>query len=193
MFLRQEFASSGGIHPPLAAFSKDDFMMRGFNMLTQARLKELLHYDPETGIFTRKTKYTNMDVGDISGGIDNTGYIRIYTAGKRYKAHHLAWLYVYGCLSPIQIDHINHDRSDNRICNLRAVSHRENQLNQSIPKNNKSRIVGVHWDKRRNQWIASIRVNYKLITLLSRKDFFECCCARKSAESKYGFHENHGK
>ena len=161
-------------------------------MITQKRLKQLLHYDPETGVFTRNTKYLDMEVGDVAGGVDDSGYVRIYVDGKRYRAHRLAWLYVYGEW-PDKVDHADHIRNNNKIGNLESGTYRDNALNQSVPKNNKSGVIGVHWHKGRNQWIASIRINYKLITLLSRKDFFETVCARKSAEIKYGFHENHGK
>ena len=98
-------------------------------MLTQERLKELFHYNPETGEFTRLQKSCGVLPGTIAGWTENTGYVRIKIQGKSYVAHRLAWLYMTGELPAKQIDHINLIRSDNRWVNLRSASASENKCN----------------------------------------------------------------
>ena len=84
-------------------------------MLTQERLKELLHYDEETGLFTRKTRVASRMKGTISGARHNKGYVQIMIDGDNYLAHRLAWFYVYGEWPKNQIDHINRIKTDNKI------------------------------------------------------------------------------
>jgi len=161
--------------------------------ITQERLKELLHYNPLTGIFIRLTKPSNnRNIGDIAGGRDGV-YMTISLDGVKYKSHRLAWLYVYGVWPRDQIDHENHDKLDNKILNLKEATNKTNGMNQSKKSNNTSGITGVSWYKRNNQWQSYISVNGKITSLGRFNDFFEACCARLSAKSKYGFHENHGK
>ena len=155
--------------------------------LTQKSLKAILDYNQETGIFTRK-----KNGRPITKPNDN-GYIRITINYKRYYAHRLAWLYVYGSFPEKQIDHINHDRSDNRAANLRCVSQQTNARNASMSTNNTSGVTGVYRCKRRRAWFSSIMINGKTKCLGYFKDKFEAICARKSVENKYGFHANHGR
>ena len=130
-------------------------------MLTQEKLKELLHYDPFTGIFTRKIKqkHTAFKVGATSGCIAR-GYVIIRIYNKTYQAHRLVWLYVYG-KNPIElIDHINTIRNDNCLCNLREATRTENAQNQvKAVAGNKSGYLGVSWNKKSSKYIAQITVN----------------------------------
>ena len=87
--------------------------------LTAERLRERLHYDAETGVFTRRFGSGHARAGDMAGTVHRTGYVRISIDGGKYTAHHLAWLYVHGVWPSDQIEHINRKRSDNRIANLR--------------------------------------------------------------------------
>lgn len=161
-------------------------------MITQKELKEILHYDPETGIFTRKSKPTyNAKIGDPVGSVDH-GYLRINVIGKRYYAHRLAWLYMYGEWPNI-IDHIDANKENNRIGNLRNVDFSGNMMNGRISRCNKTGIVGVAWDKFRKKWRVEISANLKANNLGRYDDFFEACCVRRSAENRLGFHPNHGK
>lgn len=161
--------------------------------LTQEYLKSILDYNPENGIFTWKFNRSKLaKIGCIAGTIDKRGYIVIGVNQKNYKAHRLAWLYVYGEFPPKQIDHINHDRTDNRIANLRIVSNQENQKNKTKQINNTSRVTGVGWHKASNKWCARISVNKKYIHLGLFTDINEAIAARKQAELYYGFHANHG-
>jgi len=163
------------------------------SILTQSYLKEILHYDPETGIFTRIIDRHYMHKkGAVLGSVTVGGYMAINLDALPRPSHRLAWLYMYGEFPKGQIDHINHDRTDNRIKNLRVVSHKENGRNQKLGSNNTSGVNGVHWDKARKKWKAIIKVNYKNIQLGRFDNFFDAVCARKSADIRYGFHPNHG-
>jgi hypothetical protein len=125
-------------------------------MLTQERLKELLHYDPETGVFTRRTKVGRYLAGSVSGAKHNKGYIQITIDGSNLLAHRLAWLYVYGKFPIDQIDHINRIKTDNRIQNLRDVDASTNHHNVGLRSHNRSGITGVVWSARSKKWIAQV-------------------------------------
>jgi len=161
-------------------------------MITQKLLKELLNYDPDTGIFTwiiRRSQ--SVKSGSIAGGVESLGYRRITISKKRYAAHRLAFLYMVGRF-PTEIDHINHKRDDDRWCNLREVTKSENHHNESLAKNNTSGVIGVREVNRRSKWRASITVNGKKIELGSYLRFNDAVAARKEAEMEHGFHPNHG-
>lgn len=153
-------------------------------MLTQEELRKELLYVPATGGFYRK--------GNLVGNRHHSGYMRIMVLGKRYQSHRLAWLYIHGEW-PNEIDHINHIKDDNRISNLRNVTRKENLKNISISSRNKSGVVGVSWHRGSRKWQADIKVDKKTVYLGIFQDKFEAICARLSANTKYGFHENHGK
>lgn len=134
--------------------------------ITQDELKELLHYDPETGMFTWKSHRGGTAYKYSVAGRKNTqGYIAIRVKGCRYQAHRLVWLYVNGYLPKYQIDHINGDGSDNRLCNLREATHAENQQNVSIRSDNTSGFPGVSWHKQAKKWRATIRIKRQKISL----------------------------
>ena len=165
-------------------------------MLTQLELKEILTYDPETGIFTRNIQKDRDNYGLISGACNWYGhsyYISISIKGKGYRAHRLAWLYQYGSFPSQHIDHIDGDGANNRISNLRDVSAKDNHRNKKLRIDNKYGIPGVCWEKSRKSWCAYICVNRKRKTLKYTRDFFEACCIRKAAEIFHGYHPNHGR
>ena len=162
-------------------------------MITQTELKELFLYCPATGYFTRIGNIRGRaKLGDRVGVMTENGYISIIIKRRKYMAHRLAWLYINGELPKYEIDHINHNRSDNSINNLREVEKSENLKNKRLCKNNKTGQMGVYWRANRNCWIANIYVNSKLIYLGSSKFFDDVVKLRKEAEKKYGFHKNHG-
>ena len=111
--------------------------------------------------------------------------------GRQYKAHRVIWAMARGYW-PNQIDHINHNRSDNRIVNLRSVTQQENGRNQSLASDNTSGRVGVRWFKAAKKWRAQIVVDGEGKWLGDFDDIKEAISARKEAEKKYGFHNNHG-
>lgn len=160
-------------------------------MVTQAELKELLTYDPDTGIFIWRNPRRGVYKKE-AGSISLHGYVEVGLVRGRYVAHRLAWLYVYG-VWPKQLDHINHNRLDNRIINLRDVPHIDNCRNQKKHKNNTSGFTGVSFHSGSGKWRAHIKIMFKQIHLGLFDDKFEAVCARMSANNKYNFHENHGK
>jgi len=160
--------------------------------LTQERLKELLHYDPETGVFTWIITRPRSKKGDRAGSIDAKGYVSIGINGKYYKAHRLAWLYMTGEWPPQQVDHDNRIKHDNKWFNISLADNQKNQRNAPLRKDNKSGVVGVFATKS-GSFTAYITVNGKNINLYSGKDFDEACKLRKEAELRYDFHPNHGK
>ena len=158
-------------------------------ILTQIQLKEIIEYNPETGVFkwTKKKKWTNKRT---VGHIDKDGYHSIMIDGRNWRAHRLAWLYIYGEL-PDQIDHVNHNKADNRIVNLRSVTNQQNQMNRRYTGNSAG-FMGVCYDKSRKQYKPHIKVDQELINLGRYDTLEEAIDARIAAEVEYGFHINHG-
>ena len=164
-------------------------------MITQQILKSILHYNQETGIFTWvKLRLNNkIKAGDVAGNLQPNGYICIRINGKDYRAHRLAWLYMHGEFPPDQINHVNHDKADNRIANLCCGSHRECHKNRGMQDNNKSGFTGVIWHKQTEKWMAYIKLNGKQKTLGYFDNLEEAILARQIANIEYGFHINHGR
>lgn len=171
-------------------------------MLDQEQLKQYVHYDSATGVFTRAVsrggnqfgaQFSRWKVGDVMGFVNSRGYRRISISGKIYQAHRLAWLYHYGAWPKDQIDHINGNRCDNRIDNLREVTNAENGKNTSRHRGNKTGVSGVHIHSQNGNYVAQIRVSNRLIHLGCFDNIFDAACARKSAEYRFGFHANHGR
>nr|DAI86932.1 MAG TPA: endonuclease [Caudoviricetes sp.] len=137
--------------------------MKTNTVLSSHRLRELLQYNPLTGIFSWRVSCGNgKQPGSEAGTKSLNGYIKIQIDGRQYLAHRLAWLYENGEWPCKDIDHINRIRHDNRILNLKNVSCRENHNNRS---NNTSGFPGVHFRKDTRRWKASIRINGSLIQL----------------------------
>lgn len=149
--------------------------------ITQDRLKQLLHYNPDTGKFTRLTKWGSQQIGDEPGSNSKFGYRYIGVDGKGYPAHRLAWLYMYGEIPSGDIDHINRDPTDDKISNLRSVSHSTN-LHNSSHRDSASKVKGVYRTKE-NNWQASIKVNNVTHRLGTYKTIDEAMQARKFAEN----------
>lgn len=131
--------------------------------LTVGRLRELLSYDPETGEFRRLVVLSNSSkIGQTVGVALRGRYAKICVDGVRYYAHRLAWLHIHGCWPKEQVDHINGDRSDNRLANLRECTNAENSQNAGTRVNNTSGLMGIHWCNTRRRWVAQIRQNGKI-------------------------------
>ena len=161
--------------------------------LTQTYLKEALYYNPEAGIFTwKKNRGKKTKKGGTAGSLKE-GYYRISIDNVSYRSHRLAFLYMTGEFPENQVDHINHDRGDNKWCNLREVTTTENKRNCPMSKGNTSGFTGVHFHKGGNGWVSSIKINGKIKYLGFFKDIKDAIKVRKKANIKYGFHPNHGK
>jgi len=121
--------------------------------------------------------------------VDRKGYLVGAIFDRNYRSHRIIWKMVYGT-DPDQIDHVDGNRTNNRLKNLRDVSGRQNQLNMGRGKANKSGVVGVCWDKQRKRWTATITVNRKTVNLGRFVDKDDAIAARRQAEIDHGFHPN---
>ena len=161
------------------------------SMITQQELRSLLHYDPETGIFTNLVTRGGAKKGtSTSSVLSSTGYRRISFAARAYFAHRLAWLYTHG-VWPTEIDHINQNRADNRLVNLREVTRAENGRNQKYRSTCRSGCMGV--SAVRGKWRARIRFNGAYQHLGYFDDYEDAVAVRKAAEAVHGYHPNHGR
>jgi len=159
--------------------------------LTKELLDERYVFNLETGIVTNRISTAQRTkVGEEAGSWNQEGYRQIGINGRLYGTSRLVWFYAKGEW-PIFIDHINHIRTDNRLINLRSVSHAENNKNQSKRSDNTSGVTGVCWHKKHKKWCAQIRVNGKQIYLGSFTDLADAVTARAAAKVEYGYHPNH--
>lgn len=161
-------------------------------MVTQERLKELLHYDPETGVFRWRVSIRGQaGAGAVAGTLRDNGYIIICIDRRLYRAHRLAFLYM-GVSLPPQVDHENHIRNDNRWVNLSPATSFINQRNCTLREDNQSGVTGIHWNTYFEKWTASIAFNKKRYHLGRFKNKEDAIKVRKEAEKRFGFHPNHG-
>lgn len=171
-------------------------------------LRELLDYDPQTGAFTWRSREGYLFDSPTSQAQWNArfagkraftsihkthGYTQTTILSHVQRGHRVAWAIHYGSWPEGEIDHINGDRTDNRIANLRDVGRTENGRNLCLSRRNKSGVLGVSWDAQRERWFASIRHQGKSVAL-GRFDSLEAAsAARRRAEQDFGFHQNHGR
>lgn len=149
--------------------------------------RDYVSYDPETGLmYWIKSRSNRALVGSRFGANkDSKGYYRSVWEGKQYRTHRLAWFHYYGEMPNGVIDHINRNKLDNRINNLRIADATLNARNASISKNNTSGHVGVTWHKGAGKWIAQINVNRKNIYLGCHENIEDAINARKQAEREH--------
>lgn len=129
--------------------------------ITADRLRELMHYDPGTGIFTRLMSTSNNKAlaGDNAGALHGSGYLFIMVDRVRYAAHQLAYLYMTGKWPSRDLDHRDRDKSNNRWSNLRLATHAENGANRGLTRSNKSGLKGAWWDLKDRKWKSQIRIH----------------------------------
>lgn len=134
-------------------------------ILTAARLRELLHYEPGTGDFVRRVSRTGRGsaAGAIAGSLNRNGYVIIGVDGGLFRAHRLAWLHMTGEWPEQHIDHIDGIRNNNRWANLRDVSRAINAQNQRAAhaRNKSSGLAGVSWNEKCANWKASLQADGK--------------------------------
>ena len=153
----------------------------------------MLHYDPETGVFTWKIASGKARIGAVAGAVQlnitrkPSSYkrLRIGFNGTRYMAHRLAWLYVFGVWPNADVAHINCDALDNRIANLREATRSENQYNHPAPKNNTSGVKGVTWNSASRKWMAQIKTGGRYIYLGEFTTKEAAAAVRHAATMKY--------
>ena len=175
--------------------------------LTQEILKELIHYDPETGVFTWKFRELKWFTSNWNYNIWNNkypnsicgitpmsdGYLRVSILGKSYKQHVLAFLYMTGNFPNNMVDHEDGVKSNNKWSNLREATNSTNQKNAKISGRNKTGCVGVSFCKSSNKYKTFVMNNNSKLHLGYFDTLEEAVLVRKEAEIKYGYHKNHGK
>jgi hypothetical protein len=153
-------------------------------------LRDRLVYAPETGVFTWKpiAELTNWDAywnrqfaHRTAGSIHKSGYLRINIDCRTYLGHLLAWQYVNGEKPKMPIDHINRDRADNRIANLRIATAKQNARNKRVQRNNTSGVLGITWNKSCQKWQASLEADGKCHYLGVFKELNDAAAARRKA------------
>ena len=164
------------------------------------QLRSRVVYNPESGNFTwlhfkecRPCWNSRFEGKMALNAPHSNGYLFGAINNQKIFSHRAAWALVYGVWPDGEIDHINHDKKDNRISNLRLVNRSANARNLSKARNNKSGMTGVFKHAQTGIWQAQIRVNSKSIHLGSFNEIEDAIAARRSAENEYGFHQNHGK
>jgi hypothetical protein len=155
--------------------------------LTAEQMREFFTYDPDTGEIRNAKARSHTHADKVVGCINSTGYLLCTIGGVKYRAHRLAWLYVYGKWPDGHIDHINRNRLDNRICNLRDVTAVQNHQNRQKATSTSSGRLGVTYSSRAKAWRAKITVNHKVIHLGDFKDLDAAIRAREASERQYGF------
>lgn len=181
------------------------------NSLTSIEhLRQLLRYDPAVGVLYwnarepewfedgkrsaewRARNWNSAYAGKPAGYIAPHGYNLVQLPGRMECAHRIAWAMTHGEW-PEFIDHIDGDRSNNKLSNLRNVTRGQNARNKAKPSNNKSGVIGVSWYKGESRWVAEIKHEGRKISLGRYTVFEDAVKARKDGEARYGYHENHGR
>ncbi len=182
------------------------------NKLGGFSLSDLFTYDPDTGIIRHNPErpkesfrtegaykiWLRRYCGQLAGCTDCQGYRKVVLkrGGKSVNIHcHRLALHLSGVeiAKGLHVDHIDGDQSNNRLNNLRVVTCQGNMRNAKLPSTNKSGVIGVYWNSAVGKWRANIKINYKCIHLGYYTNKDDAIKARKAAEIKYGFHENHGR
>lgn len=153
-------------------------------MLTQEYVKSLLHYDPDTGIWTWKVQRSMHKAGIQAGCIKNCGHRSIKINNRKYYAHRLAWFYMTGKW-PDVTDHINGIRDDNRWCNLREANDCQNRINSKKAYSNTSGYKGVSWKSKNRRWVAQILIGDSKLHLGLFDDPKEAALVYNYAAEKY--------
>ena len=156
-------------------------------------LRNTLEYNPDTGLFKWKHIRSNRCFkGWFQGHIEGSGYRVINIRGVIYRLHRVAWLFYYGSWPTDEIDHKDHDRSNNRINNLRDVNDQKQSMNRKLNKRNKTGVSGVRIIPS-GKYEVRINVAYVRKHLGTFNTLAEAKAVREQAEIKYGYHPNHGR
>lgn len=174
-------------------------------MIDAAILPQLLSYDDQTGRFiwlarashlAKSEDYARRWNSRYAGKPALTAISKGYLVGTILNrcvfSHRVAWAMVHGKWPDNFIDHINGNRADNRISNLREVDKKENGRNAKLFINNTSGCSGVHFSTKRNRWVSKISTNYGLYHIGEFRSFEEAVAARKLAEARFGYSHRHG-
>lgn len=164
-------------------------------MLEYREALKLYRYDYETGVLYWRWRVNSRVPKTPEAGAQNksSGYLSVRVHGRLYQVHRVVMLMCYGFYGEgLEVDHINHVRNDNRLVNLRFVTHRGNMRNQSVSSKNTSGVTGVYFSKAKKKYIAQIEVNREAIYLGIFDTLESAAEARRQADRKYKFNSNHG-
>lgn len=167
-------------------------------MLEYREALKSFRYDYETGVLYWRRRTSNRVPKTLEAGTqrksNSDGYLNVHVRGRLYPAHRIVIPMCYGFYGEgLEVDHINHVRNDNRLCNLRFVTRSENLKNQSVSSKNTSGVTGVYFSKAKKKYIAQIKVNRETIYLGIFETLEGAAEARRQADRKYKFNNNHGK
>lgn len=167
-------------------------------MLEYREALELFRYDYETGVLYWRWRINNRVPKTLEAGTqrksNSDGYLNVSVYGRIYPVHRIVMLMCYGFYGEgLEVDHINHVRNDNRLFNLRFVTRSENSKNQSVSSKNTSGVTGVYFSKAKKKYIAQIKVNRETIYLGIFETLEGAAEARRQADRKYKFNNNHGE
>jgi hypothetical protein len=150
------------------------------NRISHEQLLAEFSYDPESGIFCRLVRAGRIQPGPIENVATGTGYVYLAIHNRKYLAHRLAWFYMIGRW-PVEIDHINGNKIDNRFRNLRPATRAQNEGNKFLRKDSSSGVKGVRWDDTKEMWYAYITTNGVMKNLGYHKEMANAIAARQRA------------
>jgi len=169
-------------------------------------LRECFDYDPDTGVLRWRVRpaehfktmkamkiWNTRRAGDAAGAKDERGYLRVQVNHQLYWVHRIVWLLVLGVAPKGEIDHINENKADNRVCNLREANKASNMQNRGAQRNNTSGFKGVSYHKQRGKWTARIAVDGEQTYLglfTTKAEAHTVYCA--AADKLHGAFANHG-
>ena len=152
---------------------------------TSERLKAIIKYNPETGVFKWIQNGPGRPKSLIAGCVNPKGYRQIMVDKIRYQAHRIAWLITYDVWPEADIDHINGNRDDNRLCNLRQATRGQNVCNAPVRSDNTSGTKGVSWINRCQKWAATICIKGKIKHLGYFNNLEEAAIKAKEARDQH--------
>ena len=158
---------------------------RALPRLSAEELQEYFAYNPETGVLVWRVNIRQVRAGSIAGTDHSGGYLSVQLRGLRYFVHRVCWAIANGAWPIAEIDHIDGDRRNNKLGNLREATRAENGRNCKLNVNNRSGFKGIYWDKRNCKWRALIGVNGKLLSLGHFDNIANAVRARREATSRY--------
>lgn len=165
-------------------------------MLEYREALELFRYDYETGVLYWRWRVNSRVPKTLEAGTQrkSSGYLYVQVHGRLYPVHRVVMLMCYGFYGEgLEVDHINHVRNDNRLVNLRFVTHGGNMRNKSVSSKNTSGVTGVCFLKASKKYMAQISVDRETLYLGIFETLEEASAARAEANLKFNFHNNHGK
>lgn len=155
---------------------------------SQEQLKALFIYNARTGVLMWRASRGTAKAGTEAGWLHASGYVYVGLNGRSYKAHRLAWMYVYGKDPQGLLDHKNRDKTDNRICNLRVVTDGQSNQNKQVYRNNQTGHKGVGWHAPRKRWRVRIQHEGRVLLVGYYPTLEHAVAARRAAEHRLHTH-----